>query len=54
MKESPELSVTLVRSSGQKLTPTMSACPAAVALGSASVTVPLEEGCCSASPAGSR
>ena len=45
MKESPELSVTLLRSSGQKLTPTMSACPAPLALGRARVTVPLEEGC---------
>ena len=45
MKESPELSVTLLRSSGQKLTPTMSASPAPVALGRARVTVPFEEGC---------
>src|SRR5579864_7328350 len=45
VKESPELSVTLVTSSGQKLTPTMSASPAPVTLGKARVTVPLEEGC---------
>ena len=45
VKESPELSVTLLTSSGQKLTPTMSACPAPLALGRARVTVPLEEGC---------
>jgi hypothetical protein len=43
--KSPELSVTLVRSSGQKLAPTMSACPAALALGSVTVTVPFAEGC---------
>ena len=45
VNESPELSVTLVRSRGQKLAPTMSACPAAAALGSVSVIVPLDEGC---------
>jgi hypothetical protein len=45
VKESPELSVTLLISSGQKLRPTMSAWPAPVALGRAMVTVPLEDGC---------
>src|SRR4029077_1777283 len=45
VNESPELSVTPVRSRGQKLAPTMSACPAPVALGSVSVTVPVDEGC---------
>ena len=44
-KESPELSVTLPMSRGQKLTPTMRACPAPVGLGNGMVTVPLEEGC---------
>src|SRR4029077_8436063 len=43
--ESPELSATLVRSRGQKLAPTMSACPGPAALGSVSVIVPLDEGC---------
>src|SRR5882762_855246 len=41
---SPEPSVTLLISRGQKLTPTIKACPAPVAWGSASVTVPPEVG----------
>jgi len=41
---SPELSVTLLISKGQKLTPTMRAWPAPVARGRVSVTVPLELG----------
>src|SRR6267143_2349982 len=41
---SPEPSVTLLISRGQKLTPTIIACPAPVAWGSVSVTVPPEVG----------
>src|SRR6267378_2839798 len=41
---SPEPSVTPLISSGQKLRPTIIACPAAVAWGSVSVTVPPEVG----------
>src|ERR1700687_3574268 len=41
---SPEPSVTLLISRGQKLTPTMKVCPAPVAWGSARVTVPPEVG----------
>src|SRR6266478_5559964 len=41
---SPEPSVTLLISRGQKLTPTIKVCPAAVAWGSVRVTVPPEVG----------
>src|SRR6185312_11967877 len=41
---SPELSVTLLISSGQKLTPTIKVCPAPVACGRLRVTVPPEVG----------
>src|SRR6185312_4102142 len=41
---SPELSVTLVISRGQKLTPTIKVCPAPVAWGRVRVTVPPEVG----------
>src|SRR6202165_2808301 len=41
---SPEPSVTLLISRGQKLTPTIKVCPATVAWGSVNVTVPPEVG----------
>src|SRR6266404_357748 len=44
VKASPEPSVTLLISRGQKLTPTIKVCPAPVAWGSVSVTVPPEVG----------